>query len=148
MDDMILFSSNKRRLEEAKEVIAEWLRDAGLELKPGSKVERFDYIKHNEHHGKKLDFVGFVFYRNKVHLRKSTMLRITRKARKIKKKGKFTIHDARQLMSWLGWIEWADAYRIYADFVAPHVTIKECKRYISQYDKIQRELDKKLKEAC
>lgn len=145
MDDMVLFGSNKRKLHKAKDAIEEFLHSLGLRLKENWQLFRFDYIKKGEHYGRPLDFIGFKFYRDRVVLRKSIMLRMTRKARKIQKKGKCTIHDARQLMSYIGWIDWSDTYKVYAKYVAPHMNIKKCRDYISQYDKKQQKIIKLLK---
>ena len=78
------------------------------------------------------------------------MLRLTRKAKKIEKKGKFTIHDARQLMAWLGWIDWTDTYNVYKKYIAPYINFKKCRKRISQYDKKHSEMLKilELKEAA
>jgi hypothetical protein len=69
-------------------------------------------------------------------------MKLTRKAKKIEKKGKFTIHDAHQLASMFGWLDWADAYKVYSKYVASSVTFAKCKRYVSQYDKRRAKLEK------
>ena len=135
MDDMVIFSSNKRKLHRVKEAIEIWLNDNGLKLKDNWQIFRFDYIKHGEHRGRALDFIGFKIYRDKTLLRKRLMLRLTRKAKKIQKKNDFTIHDAHQMMSYLGWIDWSDTYQVYKKYVAPIITFKKCRKRISQYDK-------------
>jgi len=151
MDDMVLFGSNKKKLHKAKEAIENFLRDKlKLKLKENWQLFRFDYIKNGKHKGRALDFVGFKFYRDKITLRKNIMLRLTRKAKKIEKKGKFTIHDARQLMAWLGWIDWTDTYNVYKKYIAPYINFKKCRKRISQYDKKHSEMLKilELKEAA
>lgn len=146
MDDMILFGSNKRQLHKARKKIEEFLSNLKLKIKDNWQLFRFDYIKNGKHHGRPLDFIGFKFYRDRTILRKNIMLRLTKKARKIEKKGKFTIHDAHQMMSYLGWIDWTDTYKVYTKYVAPYINFKKCRKYISQYDKKQRRLLKELKE--
>ena len=149
MDDMVVFSSNKRKLHHIKDEIEKWLKIHKLQLKDNWQLFRFDYIKHGEHRGRVLDFIGFKIYRDKTVLRKKLMFRFTRKAKKIQKKGKFTIHDAHQMMSYLGWIDWSDTYKVYKKYVAPIVTFKKCKKRISQYDKRQAELRKRtISLAC
>ena len=136
MDDMVLFSSNKDDLKKALKAIRKWLKEHNLTLKSNWQIFRFDYItKKGKHKGRELDFIGFKYYCNKVILRKKLMLKLTRKAKKIEKKGKFTIHDARQLMSQFGLVDWADVYQVYKKYVAPYITIKACKERISKYDK-------------
>lgn len=148
MDDMIVFGSNKRKLHRIKDRIEEWLNDRGMQLKSNWQVFRFDYIKNGEHYGRPLDFIGFEFWRDKTVLRKALMLKLTRKAKKINKKGYCTIHDARQLMSYFGWVDWVDCYKLYVEYVAPYIQIKKCRDYISQYDKKHNELQRQfLKEV-
>ena len=147
MDDMVLFGSNKRKLHEARKRIEEFLNnELHLRLKENWQLFRFDYIdKHGEHRGRALDFVGFKFYRDKIVLRKSIMLRLTRKIRKINKKGKLTIFDAHQLMAWLGWIDWTDTYNVYCKYVAKTINFKRCRKRISDYDHELATMKKALK---
>ena len=135
MDDMVLFGSNKRKLHKVKRLIDAFLLDLQLKIKDNWQLFRFDHIKHGEHKGRVLDFIGFKIYRDRTVLRKRLMLHLTRKIKKIKKKNKFTIFDARQLMSYLGWIDWSDTYNVYKKYVAPTIQFKKGKKRISQYDK-------------
>lgn len=144
MDDMVVFGSNKRKLHRVKDRIEEWLNDRNMNLKDNWQVFRFDYIKDGRHYGRPLDFIGFEFWRDKTLLRKSLMLKLTRKASKINKKGFCTIHDARQLMSYFGWVDWADCYKLYVEYVSPYIQIKKCRDYISQYDKMHIKLQKQI----
>lgn len=135
MDDMVIFSSNKRKLHKIKEKISERLEELGLTLKGNWQVFRFDYIKHGKHYGRCLDFMGFKFYRDKTILRKSIMLKACRKAKKISKKDKATIYDIRQMLSYIGWIDCTDTYNMYENRIKPYVNIGKCKKRISKYDK-------------
>lgn len=136
MDDMAIFGSNKRGLHKARNAIADYLNsNLGLSLKDDWQVFRFDYIKAGKHYGRYLDYMGFKFYRNKTTLRKSIMLKATRKAKKISKKDKITVYDIRQMMAYLGWIDCTDTYRMYGKRIKPYVNIQDCKRKLSNYDK-------------
>lgn len=151
MDDMVLFGPNKRKLHEARKQIADFLAGLKLKLKDNWQLFRFDYIKkdkngNKKHHGRPLDFIGFKFYRDRTVLRKNIMIKMTRKAKKIEKKGKFTIYDAHQMMSYLGWIDWTDTYKVYSKYVAPYINFKKCRKYISQYDKKHQQLLNEIKE--
>lgn len=138
IDDMALFSSNKKKLHKAKHKIESYLNEIGLTLKSNWQLFRFDYFnkKKNKNCGRCLDFVGFKIYRDKTYLRKRIMLKMTRKVKKIQKKNKFTIYDAHQMMSYLGWVDWSDTYLVYKKYVAPVITFKKCRKRISQYDKL------------
>ena len=76
----------------------------GLSLKGNWQVFLFDW----KGKGRDLDFMGFRFYRSRITLRKSIMLKATRKARKIDRKEHPTIYDLRQMMSYLGWLNCTD----------------------------------------
>lgn len=79
--------------------------------------------------------MGFRFYYNRTILRKSIMFKATRKARKISKKEKPTILDARQMLSYLGWIDCTDTYYMYDKWIKPYISFKELKRKVSQFDR-------------
>lgn len=136
MDDMIIFGSNKKKLHYMRECIETYLEGSlGLELKGNWQVFRFDYIKKGEHYGRCLDFVGFKFYRDKVVLRKSIMLKMTRKANKISKKERMTLHDAQQMLSYLGWIDCTDTYDMYRKWIKPKITFGECILKVRTHDR-------------
>lgn len=133
MDDMVVFGSNKKALHRMKECISEYLGfNLGLALKANWQVFRFAY---GQNKGRDLDFMGFRFYRNRTVLRRSIMLKATRKAKKISKKEKPTIHDARQMLSYLGWVDCTDTYKMYARWIKPHVSFQKLKRKVSSHDK-------------
>ena len=135
MDDMVIFGSNKRKLHRIRVEVAGYLNDRlGLELKPNWQVARFHY--HSG--GRFLDYMGFRFYRNRITLRRSIMLRMTRRARKISRKEKPTIYDCRRMMSALGWLKSTDSYGIYKKWIKPCISFQELKRRISRHDKQER----------
>lgn len=115
MDDMVIFGSNKQVLHQMKQAISDYLKaELGLELKANWQVFRFSYIdREGNERGRDLDFMGFRFYRTRTILRKTIMYKAARKARKISKKEKATILDARQMLSYLGWIDCTDTYNMY-----------------------------------
>lgn len=140
MDDMVIFGSNKKALHQIRQATADYLAEnLGLELKGDWQVFRFSYTVKGEDRGRFLDFMGFQFYRNRTILRKSIMLKGTQKARRIHKKPyqgrKPTVHDYRQMMSYLGWIDCTNTYKMYLKHIKPRISFKKLKRYISRYDK-------------
>ncbi len=133
MDDMVIFGSNKKVLHHMREAIADYLQsELGLELKNNWQVFRFSYGKNQ---GRDLDFMGFRFYCNRTILRKTIMYKATRKAQKISKKEKPTILDARQMLSYLGWIDCTDTYRMYEKWIKPYVSFKQLRRKVSRFDR-------------
>ena len=136
MDDMVVFSSSKKVLHQMRLAISAYLESKlGLTLKGNWQVFRFSYIRNGEEQGRFLDFMGFRFYRNRTTLRKTIMLKATRKARRIHKKHKPTVYDFRQMMSYLGWINCTDTYRMYLREIKPRVNFRRMKNHISRCDR-------------
>lgn len=132
MDDMVIFCSNKRKLHEMRKAIEQYLNELlGLKLKGNWQVFKFDY------NGKYrfLDFMGFRFYRNRTTLRRSIMLKASRKARRIAKKDKITVYESRQMLSYLGWIKDTNTYGMYVAWIKPYVSFQKLKRKIKRHDR-------------
>jgi hypothetical protein len=131
MDDMVIFGRNKKALHRIRQAICDFLKEKlDLELKGNWQVFLFDWHKK----GRDLDFMGFRFYRDRTTLRRTIMLKATRKARRISKKEHPTIYDIRQMMSYLGWIDCTDTYYMYENWIKPFVSFGRMKRYISKHD--------------
>lgn len=145
MDDMVIFGSNKRNLHRMKEDIERYLsKSLNLQVKENWQIFRFDYTdRKGRRRGRDLDFMGFRFYRDKTTLRRSIMLKATRKARKIAKKEKITAYDARQMLSYIGYIDKTDTYGMYEERIKPYVNVQYLKRKISKSDR-----NRKKKEAA
>lgn len=144
MDDMIVFGSNKRELHRIRSAIDEYLQTRlGLELKGNWQVFRFDYIdREGNHRGRDLDYMGFRFYRDRTTIRRSIMLKASRKARRIGRKEKPSIYEVRQMTSYLGWIDCTDTYGMYTKWIKPFVDIQKCKRRMSAYDRRKNQEEK------
>lgn len=141
MDDMVIFGSNKKELHRMMDRVETYLNGIGLELNGKKQVFRFDYIGHDgKHRGRFLDFMGFRFYRDRVTLRKSIMLKATRKAKTISKKRCPTVYDCKQMLSYLGWLKSTDTYRMYLKYIKPNISFQHCKRRISRDDRRKEEL--------
>ena len=137
MDDMVLFGSNKRKLHKIRIKIEEKLSSMGLSLKENWQIFKMHTLKGN---GRFLDFMGFKFYRNKITMRKKICLKAMRKAKKISKKKNITIYDARQMMTYIGWMKYTDSHNWYLNYIKPYVKIKKLKKIISDYDKRRKKL--------
>ena len=137
MDDMVVFGSDKEDLHRKKDRINCFLKDhLGLELKDNWQVFRFDYTTPDGmHRGRFLDYMGFRFYCDRTTIRKTIMLKATRKAKKLSRKDKPTIYDMRQMMAYLGWLDCTDSYGMYCIWIKPYVNFQKCKRRMSKYDK-------------
>lgn len=142
VDDQVIFDHSKRRLHKIRKAMEQYMQtELHLEMKPNWQVFRFDYIgADGEHHGRDLDFLGYRFYSDRMVLRKTIMLKCTRKAKRINSKPKYTAYDARQMLSYLGRIAHSDTYTMYLNRVKPMVSIRQCKHKVSAFDKARKDV--------
>lgn len=142
MDDITFFGPNKKKLHAAIIEIKKLLgRRFRLKLKSNYAVCKFLYHKKDRAIGRPLDFMGFLFYREKTLIRKHIMLSTTRLARKIckaKEAGRRCYHKyAESLLSYIGWFSCSDTYDCYLKWIKPAVVIKSLKRIISKLKRRQ-----------
>jgi hypothetical protein len=142
MDDMVLVADNKRKLHSAVKNIKIFLGRYRLKLKRNHQVCRFDYVKKDGRHtGRPIDFMGFVFCRDRIIIRKSIMLSATRlaaKMRKAKESGRryYTKH-IRAMLSYAGWFTCTDTYGCYETYIKSYVNIGKLKKIISKLKRRQ-----------
>lgn len=123
MDDMVIFGRNKKKLHKMRLLIADWLKTNGLEMKGNWQICKED--------AEPLDFMGFRFYRDRTTLRRTIMLRITRRVRRVDKKGTAaTPQDAAAVLSYMGWIYASDTHQMFALWVKPHLHIQRMKAIV------------------
>ena len=136
MDDMVLFCSNKRELHKVKDQVADYLRSLDLDIKSNWQIFRFDYHdRKGARKGRFLDFMGFRFYRDRTILRKSIMLKTTRKAKRLSKKDRYSWYEASQMISYLGWFKSADMYGCYQRYIKDKVKVRDLKYKVSKHGK-------------
>ncbi len=147
MDDMVMFSGNKKELKRCLERIKEFLKTLDLEIKDNWQIFRFDYVdKSGKRRGRPIDFIGFKFYRDKTVLRKAIMLKATRKATRVTKKSKLTWYDACQILSYLGYFKHSDTWTCREKYISNKVSAKACKKLVSKHSKLLN-LQKKQKDS-
>ena len=129
VDDMVLFDSSKRRLHKALEFIEAEVKATKQTVKDNWQV--FILSK------RPLDFLGFKFHPNKTTIRKSIMLRISRKARTIARAAYASIRNAHAMVSYIGYIVNSDSQSFYEKWVRPFVNIKQLKGVIADEDRKQ-----------
>lgn len=139
MDDMVIFGPNKKELHKIRIKIELYLKNMKLTLKSNYQVSKLD----KEH----LDFMGFRFYRNRTTLRRSIMLRITRKIKKIWKKGYANPHDASSIISYLGWIKHSDSYNLFIRWIKPYLKIQVLKNAVRRKETMKYGTRKKRKHS-
>ena len=141
MDDMVIFSENKKTLHRAVADIRQMLgRRFRLRLKHNYQVCKFDFVKKNGNRiGRPVDFMGFVFFRDRTVIRKNIMLAAVRLASKMDKqktarRGYYGRH-IRAMLSYMGWFMHCSAYACYTQYIKPHVDIGRLKKIISKIDR-------------
>ena len=72
------------------------------------------------------------------------MIKATRKARRIRKKNKLTIYEAKQMLSYIGWIDATNTYQMYLVWIKPYVNIQQCKRRVSRFDRKEKKHECKV----
>lgn len=128
MDDAVILGGNKSELWAMFLLIQSYLTENGLEVKGNYRVSK---LTENLF----LDFMGFRFYSNRTTLRRSIMIKMTRAARRISRKPKATIHDARKLLSYDGWCKWCDIWNVRRRYVTSVISIRKMRRIVSQHDR-------------
>lgn len=137
MDDMVMYDRYILRLKRGFERVKGLLRHRfHLRVKDNYQLSRFVTHKGN---GRPLDFMGFIFYRNKTIMRKKIMIKATRLAKKIHKienKG-YRIYKKfiAGLVSYMGWYKSTDSYMNFMKYIKPYVRVGRLKKIISVIDK-------------
>lgn len=127
MDDMVLFSNNKKELHKIKLAIDGFLSKEHLRLKENWQLFKTD--------SRPLDFLGYRFYRGYSTLRKSNFLRIKRRAKKISKKNELNFHDAASMLSYAGWLKHCDSFNYQQKYIKPYINYNKCKEVVSNESK-------------
>lgn len=129
VDDIVLIDSNKRKLQQARKQIQQYLAHyLDLPLKRNWQV--FNLYKRS------LDFLGFVYHRDKrgIKLRKYTFNHTMRIISHIKHHlGHFSISQARSLISLIGWLKQTYNYNVYRTLIKPVVKRGKLRRVISNW---------------
>ena len=130
MDDMVLFSNNKKELRKVKLAIDDFLRNEGLRIKENWQLFKTE--------SRPLDFLGYRFYRGYTTLRRNNFLRIKRRAKKMAKKDRITYHDAAAMLSYSGWLKHCNSFNYQQKYIKPYVNYKLCKEVIRNESKKNR----------
>ena len=111
-DDICILHSDKKHLSQLRKDISSY-----LEIKLNLKLKDNWQIFLVEKRG--IDFLGYRFFHNYTLLRKSIANRFKRRIKQIKKKHKHLtpINILSGIMSYLGWMKYADCYRLQKKYV-------------------------------
>lgn len=140
-DDMIIFGPNKKKLHKVEQDAIKYIKEQlHMEVNYSHQVFPIEWTDaKGKKHGRPLDVCGYLFYKDRTILRETRMLVITRKAARVGKKEKPTIHDARQMTSQMGWLRHADTYDMYLEYVQPNVSKRRMRKMISKNQRRQNE---------
>lgn len=128
MDDLLLFGGNRSKLVKAvKLIIAECQRILGFEIKPSWHVVNLDVDA--------VDMMGFVIHGNaKVTIRGRVFVRARRNVLRYKRRGKFTLPQARRACSYNGYFVNSDSTKAVKEYGIGKAVNKAAK-VVSAYDK-------------
>lgn len=140
MDDITIFDNNKKRLHQAIVAIKKFIgRRFRLKLKNNFQVCKFYYEGKKKTIGRRLDFMGFLFFRDKTLIRKSIMLSATRLAKQMhnaKEAGRgYFSKNIKAMLSYMGWFSCSNTYDCYKQHIKPYVVIGKLKRIVSKLDR-------------
>lgn len=128
MDDVVMFSSNKKYLKRAVDDLKKYLKEfLLLEIKSDDRLFKVD--------GDRIDMMGFVITRTHTIIRKRIFRRICKIIRKVRKyKGFMTFRQAKSLISYNGWIKYTNSYNFKQKYNINKL-MYNAKKVVSNYEK-------------
>lgn len=136
MDDFVIADNNKKYLHSLIKKIAIALGKLKLRLKSNYQVIRFIYkTKSGKTIGRPIDFMGFLFDRDHVTLRRRVMLRATRTAAKLSKLKVIALNQAQGMLSRLGWFKHTATKYLYVFKIQPLISVSSLKGIVRKYQR-------------
>lgn len=137
-DNIFLVGTNKRKVHRALEAIREYLRrELFLELNDSTQVYRFEYEdRTGKVRGRAVNALGAVIHHNRVTLRKSILMRMRRKAVRIRRKTNRTWHDGASMLSRLSWIRHTDTHTYYMQYIKPNINTRQLKAKVRSHSRL------------
>lgn len=138
VDDILLVGTSKRDLEKAIHAIKDWLREnRGLEIKPTWEIKEIG--KHEMINGEwKMkpgtywcDIGGYKFCKDATIMRDGIYLATKRMAKKMGKRGTYTLYQCQSINSRIGWASHCNSNNFIKNDIEPYVDINKTRRIIS-----------------
>ncbi|MBM6879313.1 RNA-directed DNA polymerase [[Clostridium] spiroforme] len=127
MDDIIMFSSNKKNLRKASVLLEKFLHD-NLELELKGKKEFF------KTESRPIDMMGYVIYKDHIEIRRHIFLKMRKLLIKYKDQSKkMSVKDARTILSYKGYIDNSDSEKFKKKYKAVR-TLNKARKVVSDYD--------------
>ena len=123
-DDMLLMHPNKRQLKKILDMAVEAINSLGLEIKRPYQIHRLSKVK--------IGFIGATISQNNIVLKDKVFLRAKRTAKRIGRKDRPTIYDARKITSYAGRFRHFDAYNAFVKYILAYVSIRKIRKQISK----------------
>lgn len=125
MDNFVMLCGRKRTIHRAVRILMAKAWEFGLTIKPDWQV--FPVKK------RMVQFLSYRMNHDKTILRKDLMYRMARRFKRAN--GHLNAHTARTVMSYRGILKHCDSYHFRVSYLYPNVSIKLCRRLISDDDK-------------
>lgn len=135
MDDIIIIDSNKRKMMKSLNNVQNYLSTIGLRLKKTPQIHKIDNVA--------ISFIGATITREKSVMRPLTFLRAKRIAKRISKKDKISIFDARRILSISGQFKHLNTYQAYKKYINIYVNKRKCRQIVSKKERGINAMDKK-----
>lgn len=126
VDDMVLFSTNKKTLHKTKKIIEKLLERYGLTVKDNWQISPLS--------SRDIDFLGYRINRNRVFIRKRTALRMRRRIRRVAKQP-LNYQNAAAIISYWGIIQACNSFNFRKKCLEPYINIETVKGMISVWQK-------------
>lgn len=127
-DDIVIIGPSKRMLRKAHAMIEKMLSDIKLKIKSNWQIFKLK--------DRAIDFLGFRFFKDHVEIRKTILLRIMRKARRIEKMGKHvTYRMAAGMLSYKGYIKHSNSQHFIDKYLKGRVSFRKLGKVVSNHDK-------------
>lgn len=131
-DDIVAFSSNKKKLHKLRKDFVQMLGELDLQMKPNWQVCKTD--------SEPLDFMGYRINHEKLIIRKKVMYRVTARGRRFYKNPNF--HNASAVVSDFGWIKHTMSWNLFDKWLRPYVNYKKAKNIIRRKQKNVKNISK------
>lgn len=138
MDDIIIIHSNKRKMLKAITAAEDYLKSIGLQLKQQPAIHKVDDVP--------ISYIGATITREKAVMRPAPFLRAKRTAKRLAKKKKLSVYDARKILSMSGQFKHLNTHQAYNRYIAAYVSKRRCRHIVSRKDRENNVVDKKRKQ--
>lgn len=148
VDDILLMSSSKRQLIKAKQAIEQKMSPIGLRIRNNiiTPTKRNWEIFRPRETG--LEFIGTKFVPIRISedkhryiwmrtLTRDTMLRISRRMRRIRRKGHLNFDDASAVISYYGIVRSGNNWRFEVKWMRPNISFEQARKVVSDEVKKQ-----------